>query len=59
MQITEIIFVSVLAMALSGGVGFLIGRNRKIGGVLSFVLGAVLMIVSMEEYCYLKKTYIV
>lgn len=42
MQIAEIIFMSVLTMAVSGGVGFLIGRNRKIGGVLSFVLGALL-----------------
>lgn len=35
-------FVGLIVMAISGGIGYLIGRNRKIGGVWSFVLGAIL-----------------
>lgn len=42
MQIAEIIFVIFLTSTIFGGVGFLIGRNRKIGGTWSFTLGAIL-----------------
>lgn len=36
------IFVGLIYMAVSGGIGYLFGRNRKIGGGWSFVLGAIL-----------------
>ena len=36
------IFVGLISMAIGGGIGYLIGRNRKIGGGWSFVLGAIL-----------------
>lgn len=35
-------FVGLIVMAISGGIGYLIGRNCKIGGGWSFVLGAIL-----------------
>lgn len=35
-------FIGLIGMATAGGIGYLIGRNRKIGGGWSFVLGAIL-----------------
>lgn len=39
------IFVGLICMAISGGIGYLFGRNRKIGGGWSFVLGAILGVI--------------
>ena len=35
-------FVGLITMAIGGGIGYFIGRNRKIGGGWSFILGAIL-----------------
>lgn len=35
----------LIMMAIGGGIGYLIGRNRKIGGGWSFALGAFLGIL--------------
>ncbi|MBR1645033.1 MAG: hypothetical protein IJ684_06665 [Bacteroidales bacterium] len=39
------LIVGLMTMAIAGGIGYLIGRNRKIGGGWSFVLGAVLGLI--------------
>ena len=39
------IFVGLIGMAISGGIGYLFGRNRKIGGGWSFILGAILGVI--------------
>lgn len=39
------LFVGLIGMAIGGGIGYLIGRNRKIGGGWSFILGAILGII--------------
>ena len=39
------IFVGLMGMAVGGGIGYLIGHNRKIGDGWSFVLGAILGII--------------
>lgn len=41
----ESLFVWILGMVVGGGIGALIGRNRKIGAGWSFVLGAILGII--------------
>ncbi|MBR1784563.1 MAG: hypothetical protein IJ760_03875 [Bacteroidales bacterium] len=38
-------FVGLIGLAISGGIGYLIGHNRKIGGGWSFVLGAILGVI--------------
>lgn len=38
-------FVFILRFILMGGGGYLIGRNRKIGGGWSFAIGAILGLV--------------
>lgn len=39
------LFAGLITMAIGGGIGYLIGRNRKIGGGWSFILGAILGII--------------
>lgn len=39
------LFVGLIGLAIGGGIGYLIGRNRKIGGGWSFILGAILGII--------------
>ena len=38
-------FILLLRVVLMGGLGYMMGRNRKIGGGWSFVLGAILGII--------------
>lgn len=38
-------FVFFLLIAIRGGIGYLIGRNRTIGGGWAFLLGAVLGLI--------------
>ena len=45
MEGSESIFLGIMSIVFGGGVGALIGRNRKIGAGWAFVLGAVLGII--------------
>ncbi len=42
MEETEALFLLIIGIFFRGGIGYLIGRNRKIGGGWSVVLGAIL-----------------
>ena len=42
MEETEALFLFIIGIIFRGGIGYLIGRNRKIGGGWSVVLGAIL-----------------
>lgn len=41
----EQIFVTIICMVTGGGIGYLIGRNRKIGGGWSIILGVFLGLI--------------
>ncbi len=45
MESAEALFVGILGIFVGGGIGALIGRNRKIGAGWSFLLGAIFGII--------------
>jgi hypothetical protein len=37
--------IAIVVLAIRGGIGYLIGKNRNIGGVWAFILGVVLGLI--------------